>query len=59
MSNKQGQKPVKDVLRDVALEIFRGKKNKSQHSGIFFLCTGSLWERYLDDNHGAWLSRLR
>ena len=58
MSKEQGQKPVKDVLRDVVLEVYQGKKKKRERSGIFFLFTASLWEGYLDDNYGAWLSRI-
>ena len=60
MSKKQGRKSVKDVLRDSLLQIYRGKKKKHERYGnVFFLFTGSLWARYLDDNHGARLSRLR
>ncbi|XP_068734580.1 NLR family CARD domain-containing protein 3-like [Montipora capricornis] len=32
MSKEQGQKPVKDVLRDVVLEVYQGKKKKRERS---------------------------
>ena len=61
MSKKQGQKSVKDVLRDNLLQIYRGKKNKREDSGNFFSIYWFIMGKiiYLDDNRGAWFSRLR